>query len=185
MSRSVVLDANKSLNQGGTFHGVIALISPGELVDKITILEIKSEKIVDAEKKTHIDYELSTLTTVYNETFITPDIRINIDKIKSQLYEINSMLWNLEDLIRELQKTGDFSQKYISTSVSITRNNDIRASLKQTIDRLLGSKVSEQKSHATVSSLSPSFFSANKVRSLEQTDPFCGFSKGFLLGRRF
>lgn len=172
MRSSIVLDANKSLNQGGTFYGVIAVMSPSELVDKITILEIKSEKIVCAEKKVDIDYELSTLATIYNETFIAPNTRIIINEIKSQLYEINSILWNLEDLIRELQRTGDFSQKYISTSVNITKNNDIRASLKKTIDRLLGSKVSEQKSHATVSSFSSSFFSANKIKSSEQADLF-------------
>lgn len=183
MSRSIVLDANRSLNQSSTFHGVIALISPGELVDKISILEIKALKITDAEKKKHIDYELLTLTAIYNETFINPDIKINIDRIKSQLYEINLQLWGLEDLIRELQRTSNFSNGYIETSVSITRKNDIRAGLKQTIDRLLKSQVSEQKSHATVSSPLPSFFNVIRNKSPDQRDSFCGFRKGFLLGK--
>jgi hypothetical protein len=175
----MLLEANHEMNHGERFHGVVAVISPGELVDKITILEIKSKKIIDPDKKSHIDYELSTLTELYNKIFSDVDQKRIAEDIKKQLLDINSLLWGFEELIRELQRNNDFSERYISTSVGISRNNDLRHRLKHEIDKLLNSCVSEQKSHKIASDLPCRFFNAKK--SVLVNDTYCGFRRGFLL----
>lgn len=175
----MLLEANHEMNHGERFHGVVAVISPGELVDKITILEIKSKKIIDPDKKFHIDYELSTLTELYNKIFSDVNQKRIADDIKKQLFDINSLLWGFEELIRELQRNNDFSERYVSTSVGISRNNDLRHHLKHEIDQLLNSCVSEQKSHKIVVNFTGSFFKSQK--SAVVSDTYCGFRRGFLL----
>lgn len=177
----ILLKANNAMNSG-KFHGVVAVISPGELIDKITILEIKSKKVIGLDKKSHIDSELSALNELYNKIFSDADQKRVADDIRKQLHDVNSILWGLEELIRELQRTNDFSQKYITTSISITKNNDLRHRLKHAVDQLLNSVIAEQKSHATCSS-QPSFFNQNSEKSIEIAYSYCGFKRGFLLDR--
>jgi predicted nuclease with TOPRIM domain len=123
---------------------ILAEISAGELIDKITILEIKKTKINDGEKLKNIEKELSSL----NETFkkVIPElseIKILIDKLKS----INLKLWDIENAKRLAEKNNNFDEKFIELSRSVYKNNDERAKLKLEINNILGSNIKEVKSH--------------------------------------
>ena len=123
---------------------ILAEISAGELIDKITILEIKKIKINDGEKLKNIEKELSSL----NETFkkVIPElseIKILIDKLKS----INLKLWDIENAKRLAEKNNNFDEKFIELSRSVYKNNDERAKLKLEINNILGSNIKEVKSH--------------------------------------
>ena len=123
---------------------ILAEISAGELIDKITILEIKKTKINDGEKLKNIEKELSSL----NETFkkVMPElseIKILIDKLKS----INLKLWDIKNAKRLAEKNNNFDEKFIELSRSVYKNNDERAKLKLEINNILGSNIKEVKSH--------------------------------------
>ena len=119
-------------------------VAPGELIDKITILEIKSEKITDAQKLKNVSIELAILLEAKNKNIpATPEL----DALTTQLKEVNEMLWDIEDEIRICEKGKDFSDKFIELARSVYRRNDTRASLKKEINELLGSKIVEEKSY--------------------------------------
>ena len=123
---------------------ILAEISAGELIDKITILEIKKTKINDGEKLKNIEKELSSL----NETFkkVIPklsEIKILSDKLKS----INLKLWDIENAKRLAEKNNNFDEKFIELSRSVYKNNDERAKIKLEINNILGSNIKEVKSY--------------------------------------
>ncbi|MGA1320107.1 MAG: DUF6165 family protein [Pelagibacteraceae bacterium] len=123
---------------------ILAEISAGELIDKITILEIKKIKISDENKLKDVEKELTSL----NETFkkFIPDqsqIKPLIDKLKS----INLKLWDIENGKREAEKNKDFGEKFIDLARSVYKSNDERAKIKLEINNLLGSNIKEVKSH--------------------------------------
>jgi|TARA_B110000444_G_C18829902_1_gene592566 hypothetical protein len=121
-----------------------AEISAGELIDKITILEIKKININDKSKLEDIKKELMSL----NETFekFIPDInqiKLLIDKLKS----INLKLWDIENNKREAEKNNDFGEKFIQLARNVYKINDERAKVKLEINNVLGSNIKEVKSH--------------------------------------
>ena len=123
---------------------ILAEISAGELIDKITILEIKKIKIIDENKLKDVEKELASL----NETFkkFIPDqsqIKPLIDKLKS----INLKLWDIENGKREAEKNKDFGKRFIDLARSVYKSNDERAKIKLEINNLLGSNIKEVKSH--------------------------------------
>ena len=123
---------------------ILAEISAGELIDKITILEIKKIKISDENKLKDVEKELASL----NETFkkFIPDqsqIKPLIDKLKS----INLKLWDIENGKREAERNKDFGEKFIDLARSVYKSNDERAKIKLEINNLLGSNINEVKSH--------------------------------------
>ena len=123
---------------------ILAEISAGELIDKITILEIKKIKISDENKLKDVEKELTSL----NETFkkFIPDqsqIKPLIDKLKS----INLKLWDIENEKREAERNKDFGEKFIDLARSVYKSNDERAKIKLEINNLLGSNIKEVKSH--------------------------------------
>ena len=111
-------------------------ISKGELIDKITILEIKNEKIVDPEKLKNVRHELETIRKL---EFPTP--------IKEKLMEVNRKLWDVEDDLRVLEKEGKFDDEFIEKARSVYKLNDERSRLKKTINVEEGSNIVEEKSH--------------------------------------
>lgn len=119
-------------------------ISVGELMDKISILEIKQKNLKDKEKIKIVSKELESLNTCFQK-----DVHIT-DQIKS-LYEdlkkINTKLWNIEDGKRDCERNGDFGEKFIKLARSVYIENDQRAKIKNKINRLSGSNISEVKSH--------------------------------------
>ena len=119
-------------------------ISYGELLDKITILEIKAERITDAAKLANVRTELNVL----NETWANADIVENdISGPKAALKRINESLWDIEDQIREMEAAKSFDEAFIALARSVYITNDERAAVKRQINELLGSKLIEEKSY--------------------------------------
>lgn len=116
-------------------------VSNGEIIDKLTILEIKLENISDPGKMANIRKEYSTLLPVAGSI-----IDLN-DHLVNELREINQKLWNIEDLIREKESKVDFGPEFIELARSVYINNDERARIKREINRNTGSKLVEEKSY--------------------------------------
>ena len=120
-------------------------VSPGELIDKITILEIKRERIEDAKKLENVKREWGTLTTARDETIKPSD---ELDGLTAELREANERLWEIEDDIRHCERQNEFSDKFIELARGVYKNNDNRSQIKRRINELLGSRLIEEKSYA-------------------------------------
>ena len=123
---------------------ILAEISAGELIDKITILEIKKEKINDAEKLKNIEKELFSLNTTFQKSILDRSkIKLLIEKLKT----INLKLWDIENGKRLAEKNNDFGEKFIELARSVYKENDERSKIKLEINNILGSNIKEVKSH--------------------------------------
>ena len=123
---------------------ILAEISAGELIDKITILEIKKIKISDAEKLKDINKELDSLNQTFKQFIPDPSsIQKLIDKLKS----INLKLWDIENGKRQAEKDQNFGKEFIELARSVYKSNDERAKIKLEINNTLGSNIKEVKSH--------------------------------------
>tara|TARA_B100001093_G_C26652516_1_gene938137 strand:+ start:29 stop:424 length:396 start_codon:yes stop_codon:yes gene_type:complete len=123
---------------------ILAEISAGELVDKITILEIKKTKIVDVNKLQDIEKELSSLNATFKDSI--PDL----SKIQSQIDELKSInlkLWDIENAKRLAENNKDFGQNFVELARSVYKTNDQRSKIKLEINNILGSSIKEVKSH--------------------------------------
>jgi hypothetical protein len=123
---------------------ILAEISAGELFDKITILEIKKEKITNKEKLVNVEKELNSLNDTVGK-FI-PD-QNNISKHINDLKEINLKLWDIEDGKRAAEKEKKFDDKFIELARNVYKLNDERAKIKLAINTALGSNIKEVKSY--------------------------------------
>ena len=119
-------------------------VSAGELIDKITILEIKAERIKDPGKLLNVRCELEQLQGVCEDN-IQPGG--TLDTLSRELRNVNEQLWDIEDRIRERERDKNFDAQFIELARSVYRINDRRAELKQQINSLLGSKIVEEKSY--------------------------------------
>ncbi len=120
-------------------------ISPGELIDKITILEIKSERIQDAAKLHNVRTELALLTDTWKASpFSATDISADWNGLR----EVNAKLWDIEDDIREKERAGDFGPGFIELARAVYFTNDVRAAIKRRINTALGSVLVEEKSYS-------------------------------------
>ena len=123
---------------------ILAEISAGELIDKITILEIKKAKITNKDKLIEIDKELLSLIET-KKKFIQNDTKII--KFQTDLKNINLKLWDIEDGKRASEKNNDFSEKFIELARNVYKFNDERAKIKLAINNALGSNIKEIKSY--------------------------------------
>ena len=124
---------------------ILTEISAGELLDKISILEIKLDKIKDKENLQEIDKEYKSLNeTRKSHLEITPDIQNLINQLK----DVNMKLWSIEDEKRICEKNKDFSEKFIELARNVYINNDKRAKIKSEINKLLGSNIKEVKKYS-------------------------------------
>jgi len=123
---------------------ILAEISAGELVDKITILEIKKIKILNKEKLEEINKELTSLNDTMNK-FIKDKSKV-LD-LKKLLKDINLKLWEIEDGKRLAEKNNDFGPKFVELARNVYKFNDERAKIKLKINKMLGSNIKEVKSH--------------------------------------
>ena len=123
---------------------ILAEISAGELIDKITILEIKKIKISNKEKLNDIEKELSSLNETMKKSI--PDQNLIKDLI-SKLKEINFKLWDIEDGKRAAEKESNFDEKFIELARNVYKFNDERAKIKLAINNTLGSNIKEVKSY--------------------------------------
>ena len=123
---------------------ILAEISAGELIDKITILEIKKMKIKNPSKLNEVDKELNSLKSTMNKFISDPS---KISKFKEQLKNINLKLWDVEDGKRLAEKNNDFGKKFIELARNVYKFNDERAKIKLEINNSLGSNIKEVKSY--------------------------------------
>jgi len=123
---------------------ILAEISGGELIDKITILEIKKEKIEDSNKLIDVEKELSSLRNTYKKSIIDESrIKLLIEELKS----INIELWDIENAKRLAEKKKIFDENFIKLSRNVYKKNDERSKIKLEINKILGSNIKEVKSH--------------------------------------
>jgi len=123
---------------------ILIPISPGELLDKITILEIKSARITSAEKKANVNNELGMLNKIWGDA-VTQDTEII--SMRAELKSINENLWDIEDDIRDEERGKRFSEKFIELARSVYVTNDLRADVKKRINLHLKSDIVEEKSY--------------------------------------
>ena len=119
-------------------------VSFGEVLDKITILEIKSERIDDAQKLQHVHTELEALNQHWQEAITEPE---RVAAERRELKAVNEKLWEIEDAIREEEAAGRFGERFIELARSVYFTNDERAAIKKRINLSLGSRFVEEKSY--------------------------------------
>ena len=121
-------------------------VAPGELIDKITILEIKSDRIADAARRHHVVTELALLVAARE---CTVPGSAELARLATELRAVNEALWQIEDEIRLCERDEDFGPRFIALTRSVYRTNDRRAALKRRIDGWLRSDLMEEKSYAS------------------------------------
>jgi len=126
-------------------QSILTEVAPGELIDKITILRIKNERISDADKLKNVRVELDVLNATRAQSVTESDEMTRLD---AALQTVNEALWEIEDDIRDCERDGDFGQKFIDLARAVYKTNDKRAALKKEINLLLGSNIVEEKSYA-------------------------------------
>jgi transcriptional regulator of nitric oxide reductase len=119
-------------------------VSPGEVLDKITILEIKSERMTDPEKVANVRVELALLRETWSQAVTEDDV---IRDLHGQLKEINEALWEIEDDIRDKERVKEFDQRFIELARSVYFTNDRRSEVKKKLNLHLGSQIIEEKSY--------------------------------------
>ena len=123
---------------------ILVPISPGELLDKITILRIKVARIVDATKAANVRLELELLEKTWQDSGCTA---VDVARDERALQEVNERLWDVEDLIRDKEAKQTFDREFIELARAVYIANDERAAIKKRINLQLGSRLVEEKSY--------------------------------------
>ena len=123
---------------------ILSEISAGELLDKISILEIKLEKIKDKKSKEEIKKEYKILKRIQNSSI---NLDVKIKELFNSIKEINIKLWNVEDKLRACEKNKDFGKNFIELAREVYFNNDKRAKIKKEMNKILGSNIREIKQY--------------------------------------
>jgi len=119
-------------------------VSPGEVLDKITILEIKSERMSDPKKVANVRVELALLQETWAENIRDTDV---IQDLHTKLKEINEALWEIEDDIRDKERAKEFDERFIELARAVYVTNDRRSQVKKELNLHLGSEIVEEKSY--------------------------------------
>jgi hypothetical protein len=120
-------------------------VSPGELLDKLTILDIKSERITDAEKLANVAHEKTLLEKVWRDSALETAETV---RLRADLKRINEALWDIEDAIRDEERAKRFGDRFIELARAVYVTNDERAAVKKAINEALGSRIVEEKSYS-------------------------------------
>lgn len=123
---------------------ILIEVGPGELVDKITILRIKSERMNDAAKLANVRHELQVLDAARKANL---EDSAEMRRLEGELKSVNEALWVIEDDIRQCEADKDFGSKFIELARSVYKQNDRRAAIKKEINLLTGSSIVEEKSY--------------------------------------
>jgi hypothetical protein len=125
-------------------NDILVPVSPGELLDKITILRIKTARILDAAKAGNVRLELDLLERTWRDSsFVSAEIA----RDERALQEVNERLWDIEDRIREKEARQIFDREFIELARAVYHSNDERAAIKKRINVALGSRLVEEKSY--------------------------------------
>ena len=119
-------------------------VSVGEVIDKITILELKLQRIADVAKRANVRAELDTLNAAVAALPATAELA----QLRAELFDVNAALWVIEDDIRLCETAGDFGPRFIELARAVYVTNDRRASIKKQINVAAGSRLIEEKSYA-------------------------------------
>jgi uncharacterized protein YukE len=119
-------------------------VSPGEVLDKITILEIKSERMDDAVKLANVRRELELLNDTWSRAVAADE---TVTRIHQELKAINGELWDIEDDIRDKERAKEFDERFIELARAVYVTNDKRAAAKKELNLHLGSQIVEEKSY--------------------------------------
>jgi hypothetical protein len=123
---------------------ILAPISVGELVDKITILRIKRDKIRDSAKQGNIGRELEQLTQIR----VRPELNTaKLSALEDRLFQVNLRLWQVEDDLRALDREGNFGEHFVELARLVYQLNDARMAVKREINEVTGSAIVEEKSY--------------------------------------
>jgi len=123
---------------------ILAPISAGELIDKITILRVKAQRINDPAKEANVQVELALLeATAGRELTSSPEL----ERLTGELTEINAALWDIEDGKRDCERRQDFGLDFVALARRVYMDNDRRAAVKRSINVLVGSEIVEEKSY--------------------------------------
>lgn len=123
-------------------------VSLGELLDKLTIVRIKEQRIPDPSKLRNIGFERSLLTLRLDQLNIPEELHSIIQSLTDSLHAVNLTIWDVEDEIRKCEAQKDFGGRFIELARSVYYNNDERSRIKREINNVLGSKIIEEKSYA-------------------------------------
>jgi len=146
--RSVEL-AKKLRRPPSDRSGSVAIVieaAPGEVIDKITILEIKSERISDPDKLSNVRRELDALRAVCDRS-ISPSATLTA--LAAELRGVNEVVWDVEDEIRRCERASEFGPRFVELARSVYKKNDERAAIKRRINELLRSRIIEEKSYVS------------------------------------
>ena len=138
------MKAKADMKANADMKDILVPISPGELLDKITILRIKVARIVDATKAANVRLELELLEKTWQESGCTA---IDVARDERALQEVNERLWDVEDLIRDKEAKQTFDREFIELARAVYVANDERAAIKKRINLQLGSRLVEEKSY--------------------------------------
>jgi hypothetical protein len=125
-------------------NDVLVPVSPGELLDKITILRIKSARITDPAKVANVRLELGLLEKTWRDSGCAAG---NISGDERALHDVNERLWDIEDRIREKEALQTFDRDFIDLARAVYMYNDERAAIKKRVNLALGSRIIEEKSY--------------------------------------
>ncbi len=123
---------------------ITVAVAPGELIDKITILELKLAHIADPAKQANVRHEWEVLVQSRDKSV---PASAALDGLTAGLKAVNAKLWQIEDDIRDCERRRDFGEAFVALARAVYINNDERARLKRAINDLLGSKIVEEKSY--------------------------------------
>ena len=129
---------------------VLIPVSPAELLDKKTILEIKRERIGAPEKLANVKHELALLTDIAARVLAGVDAAAGLPALEAQLLKVNSEIWDLENTVRACEQAQNFGAEFVRTARNIYASNDRRAAIKRQINLALGTDVIEEKEHRGV-----------------------------------
>jgi hypothetical protein len=130
-------------------HGSVLIeVGAGELIDKITILKIKLERMTDPVKLRNVAHELEVLSAARNTSLVPLEA---LDQLEAALRAVNEALWVIEDDIRACEAQRNFGPRFIELARSVYLQNDKRAALKKQINQLCGSRIVEEKSYTEFS----------------------------------
>ena len=120
-------------------------VSVGELADKMTILEIKSEQMADPAKLNNVRAELDLLRAAWNQ--VAGNLDVGLSELIRELKKTNQSLWTIEDDIRACELNSDFGNRFVELARSVYKTNDRRSEIKREINVLVGSTIIEEKSY--------------------------------------
>jgi hypothetical protein len=125
---------------------ILVPVSPGEVLDKITILRIKAARITDPVKVANVRLELEMLERTWRNS---PYARHDVARDEAALQAVNERLWDIEDRIRDKERAGCFDAEFVELARAVYIENDARAAIKKRVNLALGATIVEEKSYAS------------------------------------